>query len=131
MAQRLFMTEFTNSSRRTNEESEKSNKSPIFATGIQPHSPPTPVHVETQKPTKAVPSARENRTAVPLYPKVLGTSGDHLGDHLGTIIRRSYRFSIIFNQNMSFLAKHALSKFRMSFFTSIFRRSPPRTNKKT
>merc|ERR1711966_181313 len=37
------------------------------------------------------------------------------GDHLGTIIRRSYRFLVIFHQNMSFLAKTALFKFRMSF----------------
>ena len=56
---------------------------------------------------------------------VLGTSGDHLGpsgtsgDHLGTIIRRSYRFLIIFHQNMSFSAKTALFKFRMSFFKKV------------
>ena len=41
------------------------------------------------------------------------------GDHLGTIIRRSYRFLVIFHQNMSFSAKTALFKFRMSFFKKV------------
>ena len=65
---------------------------------------------------------------------VFGTSGDHLGpsgDHLGTTIRRSYRFLIIVHRYMSFLATNALSNFRRSFFTRIFRRRPPRTSKKT
>ena len=66
---------------------------------------------------------------------VLGTSGDHLGpsgtsgDHLGTIIRRSYRFLVIFHQNMSFSAKTALFKFRMSFFKKV--RLKPHINQKS
>ena len=47
-----------------------------------------------------------------------GPSGTS-GDHLGTIIRRSYRFLVIFHQNMSFSAKTALFKFRMSFFKKV------------
>ena len=41
------------------------------------------------------------------------------GDHLGTIIRRSYRFLVIFHQDISFSAKTALFKFRVSFITRI------------
>ena len=38
---------------------------------------------------------------------------------LGTIIRRSYRLLVIFNENMICLAKNAFFKFRMSFFMVI------------
>ena len=58
MGQRLVTKEFTNSSRRTNEESEKSrtavsrDRNPT--TGIQRRSPPIPVHAETQTPTRTL-----------------------------------------------------------------------------